>query len=27
MSVNQLKKLNGIRNNNLKVGQTLKLAQ
>lgn len=25
MSVNQLKKLNGIRNNNLKVGQTLKL--
>ena len=27
MSVNQLKKLNGIRNNNLKVGQTLKLSQ
>ena len=27
MSVNQLKKLNGIRNNSLKVGQTLKLAQ
>lgn len=27
MSVNQLKKLNGVRNNNLKVGQTLKLAQ
>lgn len=27
MSVNQLKRLNGIRNNNLKVGQTLKLAQ
>lgn len=27
ISVNQLKKLNGIRNNNLKVGQTLKLSQ
>ena len=27
MSVNQSKKLNGIRNNNLKVGQTLKLSQ
>ena len=27
MSVNQLRKLNGIRNNNLKVGQTLKLSQ
>ena len=27
MSVNQLKKLNGIRNNNLQVGQTLKLSQ